>query len=106
MADNGMATLQSQGGLGRLRSISVDTNTLNIVSLAQLFSGFSGSSVTHIRVVVNHYGRWLPDFGPQYVMELAKLIPDLEELSLDQKGMPIPAHLPGCLVSAILTAFM
>lgn len=87
----------SQGGLGRLRSISVDTNTLNIVSLAQLFSGSSGSSVTHIRVVVNHYGRWLPDFGPQYVMELAKLIPDLEELSLDQKGMPIPAHLPGCL---------
>ena len=33
-------------------------------------------------------------------MELANLIPDLEELSLDQKGMPVPAPLPGSLVSA------
>jgi len=84
----------------------VDTDTLSIVTLTQLFSGFSCSSVTHLRVVINHYGRWLPDFGPQYVMELAKLIPDLEELSLDQKGMPVPAPLPGRLVSVTLTAFM
>jgi len=76
------------------------------VALTQLFSGFSGSSVTHLRVIVNHSGRWLPDFGPQYVMKLAKLIPDLEELSLDQKRMPVPASLPGHLVSATLTAFM
>ncbi|KAI9461962.1 hypothetical protein BJY52DRAFT_168422 [Lactarius psammicola] len=87
----------SRGVLGRLRSISVDTDALSIVTLTQLFSGFSCSSITHLRVVVNHYGRWLPDFGPQYVMELAKLIPDLEELSLDQKGMPMPAPLPGRL---------
>ncbi|KAF8269618.1 hypothetical protein EI94DRAFT_934195 [Lactarius quietus] len=88
----------TQGVLGRLCSISVDTNTLSIVALTQLFSGFSCSSVTHLRVVVNHYGRWLPDFGPRYVMELAKLVPDLEELSLDQKEMVVPAQLPGCLV--------
>jgi hypothetical protein len=73
------------------------------VTLTQLFSGFARSSVTHLRIVVNHCGIWLSDFGPQYVMELAKLIPDLEELSLDQKGMPAPAPLPGCLVSATLT---
>lgn len=87
----------SRGVLGRLRSISVDTDTLSIVALTQLFSGFPCSSVTHVRIVVNHYGRWPPDFGPRYVMELAKLIPDLEELSLDQKGMPVLATLPGCL---------
>lgn len=87
----------SRGILGRLRSISVDTDTLSIVTLTQLFSDFSCSSVTHLRVVVNHSGRWLPDFGPQYVVELAKLIPGLEELSLDQKGMSVPAPLPGRL---------
>ena len=38
-------------------------------------------------------------------MELAKLIPGLEEVTLDQKGMPAPAHLPGCLVSGIFVRF-
>ena len=100
-----MMVWQSRGVLGRLRSISVDTDALSIVTLTQLFSAFSSSSVTHLRIVVNHCGIWLSDFGPQYIMELAKLIPDLEELSLDQKGMPVPTPLPGCLVSAT-AAFM
>ncbi|KAI0299033.1 hypothetical protein B0F90DRAFT_1668851 [Multifurca ochricompacta] len=50
-----------------------------------------------LEIVVNHNGEWLRDFGPLYILELAKLVPDLEELSLDQVGMwgvvPLPGHL-------------
>ncbi|KAI0255568.1 hypothetical protein BJV78DRAFT_684903 [Lactifluus subvellereus] len=86
-----------RGVLKKLRSLSVNTVTLSLSSLRQLFSGFSRSPVTHLRIVVNHNGRWLPDFGPHYIAELANLVPHLEELSLDQVGMPRAAHLPGYL---------
>jgi hypothetical protein len=76
----------------------VNTNTLSLSSLRQLFYGFSRSSVTHLRIVVNHYGTWLRDIGPQYLSELAKFVPDLEEISLDQSGMVKAMPLPGDLV--------
>ena len=69
------------------------------MSLRQLFSGFSQSAVTHLRIVVNHNGRWLHDFGPQYIFELSELVPNLEEISLDQVGMAKASPLPGHLVS-------
>ncbi len=55
-----------------------------------------------MRIVVNHYGTWLRDIGPQYIFELAKLVPDLEEISLDQVGMLNMTPLPGDLVSSLL----
>jgi hypothetical protein len=39
--------------------------------------------------------------GPQYIYDLAKLVPDLEEISLDQFGMLKATPLPGDLVSSI-----
>jgi hypothetical protein len=102
VADDGMTTIrQDRGALRKLRSFSVNTDTLSLSSLRQLFRGFSRSSITHMRVVVNHHGMWLCDFGPQYISELAKLVPDLEEISLDQSGMSKAAPLPGHLVSSI-----
>ncbi|KAI0291581.1 hypothetical protein BC826DRAFT_1022611 [Russula brevipes] len=86
-----------RGVLGKLRSFSISTVALSLSNLRQLFCGFSRSSVTHLRIVVNHFGRWLCDFGPQYIFELAKLVPDLEEISLDQIGMPRADPLPGNL---------
>lgn len=86
-----------RGVLGKLRSFSVNTVTLCLSSLRQLFCGFSRSSVTHLRIVVNHYGRWLRDIGPQYIFELAEFVPDLEEISLDQVGMLNVTPLPGDL---------
>ncbi len=71
-------------------------------SLRQLFCGFFRSSVTHLRIVVNVGGRWLRDIGPQYIFELAKFVPDLEEISLDQVGMSNAMPLPGDLVSSLL----
>jgi len=84
-----------RGTLGKLRSFSLSTNTFNLSGLRQLFGSFTRSSVTHLRIVVNHHGRWLHDFGPQYISELYRLIPDLEEISLDQMGMLKPTPLPG-----------
>ncbi|KAI9511245.1 hypothetical protein F5148DRAFT_1172853 [Russula earlei] len=86
-----------RGVLGKLRSISVNTTALSVSDLRQLFSAFSRSFVTHLRIVVNHYGRWLEDFGPQYISELSKLVPNLEEISLDQLGMVKAMPLPGKL---------
>ncbi|KAH9955302.1 hypothetical protein BC827DRAFT_880535 [Russula dissimulans] len=86
-----------RGALGKLRSFSLSTIALSLSGLRQLFGSFSRSSVTHLRIVVNHHGRWLHDFGPQYLSELYRLIPDLEEISLDQMGMFKPAPLPGHL---------
>jgi len=60
--------------------------------------------VTHLKIVVNHYGTWLPDFGPQYIFELAKLVPNLEEITLDQLAMPDVAPLPGEMVSVMPAA--
>ena len=82
-----------------MRSLSVNATLFNLSSLTQLFRGFSRSSVTHLKIVVNHYGRWLREFGPQYVFELAKLVPNLEEITLDQMGMSNVASLPGQMVS-------
>jgi hypothetical protein len=90
---------QDRGVLRKLHSFSINMETLSLSSLRQLFSSFSRSSVTHLRIVVNHNGRWLCEFGPQYISVLAKFVPDLEEISLDQVGMPMPAPLPGHLVS-------
>ena len=102
VADDGMTTIrQDRGALRKLRSFSVNTDTLSLSSLRQLFRGLSRSSITHMRIVVNHHGMWLRDFGPQYISELAKLVPDLEEISLDQSGMSKAAPLPGHLVSSI-----
>lgn len=70
--------------------------------MRQLFYGFSRSSVTHLRIVINHFGTWLRDIGPQYIFELARFVPDLEEISLDQLGMVKEMPLPGDLVSPIL----
>lgn len=81
--------------LGKLRSFSVNMITLCLSSLRQLFRGFSRSSVTHLRIVVYHYGIWLSDIGPQYILELAKWVPNLEEISLDQVGMLNVTPLPG-----------
>ncbi|KAF8494404.1 hypothetical protein F5888DRAFT_1805581 [Russula emetica] len=86
-----------RGVLGKLRSFSVNTITLCLSSLRQLFCGFSRSSVTHLKIVINHYGTWLRDIGPQYIFELAKFVPDLEEISLDQVGMLNVTPLPGDL---------
>jgi hypothetical protein len=55
-----------------------------------------------LRIVVNHYGTWLRDIGPQYIFELAKFVPDLEEISLDQVGMLNVTPLPGDLVGSLL----
>jgi hypothetical protein len=55
-----------------------------------------------LRIIVNHYGKWLRDIGPQYIFELAKFVPDLEEISLDQIGMVNVTPLPGDLVSSPL----
>jgi hypothetical protein len=71
-----------------------------------LFCGFSRSSVTHLRIVVIHYGTWLRDFGPQYISELANLVPDLEEISLDQLGMLNVEPLPGSMVSSVMDKVM
>jgi hypothetical protein len=70
--------------------------------MRQLFYGFPLSSITHLRIVINHYGTWLHGIGPQYILELARFVPDLEEISLDQLGMVKATPLPGDLVSAIL----
>ena len=94
--------MQERGVLGKLRSFSVNTVTLCLSSLRQLFCGFSRSSVTHLRIVINHDGRWLRDIGPQYIFELANFVPDLEEISLDQVGMLNVTPLPGNLVSFLL----
>jgi hypothetical protein len=80
----------------------VNAATLNLSSLRQLFCGFTRSFVTHLRIIVNHYGTWLRDIGPQYIIELAKFVPDLEEISLDQVGMLNVTPLPGDLVSSLL----
>jgi hypothetical protein len=66
-------------------------NTLSLTSLRQLFCGFPCSSVTHLRIAANHNGTWLHNFGPQYVSELAKHMPDLEEISLGQLGIQLSA---------------
>jgi hypothetical protein len=71
-------------------------------NLRQLFCGFSHSSVTHLRIVINHFGTWLRDIGPQYIHELAEHVPNLEEISLDQNGMLNVTPLPGDLVSSLL----
>jgi hypothetical protein len=55
-----------------------------------------------LRIIVNHHGTWVRDFGPQYIIELAKFVPDLEEISLDQVGMLNVMPLPGELVSFLL----
>lgn len=70
--------------------------------MRQLFYGFPRSSITHLRIIINHYGTWLHEIGPQYILELARFVPDLEEISLDQMGMIKAMPLPGDLVSAIL----
>ena len=80
----------------------MNTITLSLSSLRQLFCGLSRSSVTHLRIVVNHYGTWLRDIGPQYIFELAEFVPGLEEISLDQVGMLNVTPLPGDLVSSLL----
>lgn len=77
-------------------------NIITLPVLRQLFCGFSRSSVTHLRIIVNHFGTWLRDMGPQYIFELAEFVPDLEEISLDQIGMVNVTPLPGDLVSSPL----
>jgi len=95
---------QDCGIFRKLRSFSINMNTLSLPSLRQLFCGFSRSSVTHLRIVVNHHGTWLRDFGPRYISELSKLVPNLEEISIDQSGMTDAAPLPGHMVSSVMHA--
>lgn len=94
--------MQERGVLGRLRSLSVNTITLCLSTIRQLFCGFYRSSLTHLRIVIYHNGTWLRDIGPQYIFELARFVPNLEEISLDQVGMLNVTPLPGDLVSPLL----
>lgn len=54
-----------------------------------------------MRIVISHYGTWVRDIGPQYIFELAKFVPNLEEISLDQVGMLNVTPLPGDLVGSL-----